>query len=202
MPALEQIILDPPSGDSPVDPTSWFPKPGSLELELGCGKGGFLLERAMVHPDRRFVGIEWANKIFLYAADRMARRGLENVRIMRTDARDFVMRFLPPCCLEALHVYHPDPWPKKRHHKRRLVQPDFADAAIRSLKPNAEWLLQTDHVEYFEQMRAVLCAASDLREIEWTESACRPRDGWIGTNYEIKYTREGRAIYRIAFRKL
>lgn len=200
--ALERIKVPAPNEGQIIDPRLWFDAPLPVELEIGCGKGGFLLHRARATPGVGFVGIEWANKIYEYAADRMARWGLSNVRILRTDARAFVMRHLAPACLSALHLYHPDPWPKKRHHKRRLVQDDFAAAAVRALLPGAEWLVQSDHQEYFDQIRAVLGRAVGLVEISWDEAQCKAAEDWSGTNFEVKYTREGRAIYRAAYRRI
>jgi tRNA (guanine-N7-)-methyltransferase len=198
---LEDIIVAPPEEGVIVDPMAWFETPGPFELEIGCGKGGFLLSRAMANPHIRMLGIEWANKFYQFAADRMARRGIKNVRLMRTDAKRFVMRHLPLACISVLHLYHPDPWPKKRHHKRRLVQADFVDVAVRAMVPSGHWLVQSDHAEYFEQMSSLLGARVDLEMVAWEESDGSPDDDWKGTNYEIKYAREGRAIYRCAFRK-
>ncbi len=201
MVSVNDIIVQPPESDVIVDPAEWFESAGDIELEIGCGKGGFLLQRAMAFPEKRLVGIEWANKYFKYAADRMARRGVENVRIMRTDAGNFVKNHLPPECLAGLHIYHPDPWPKKRHHKRRLFQPDFVDATVRALASGARWAIQTDHAEYFDEIQALVCPHPSLRQVEFHE----PGSGSDGenpqTNFEIKYTREGRAIYRLAVMK-
>ncbi|MBK8270635.1 MAG: tRNA (guanosine(46)-N7)-methyltransferase TrmB [Planctomycetes bacterium] len=172
-----------------------------IELEIGCGKGAFLLRQAQAHPQRNFLGIEWANKFYKFAADRMARWGLGNVRIMRTDAREFVMTRLAAECLSALHIYHPDPWPKKKHLRRRLIQPPFLDAAIRVLRPGARLALQTDHADYFEQMKLVTAARHDLIAVPFEDDEHGSVDGSIKTNFEIKYLREGRPIYRLAFRK-
>ena len=202
MPTMQDIIIEPPAADEVVDPMPWFDTPGPFELEIGCGKGGFLLSRARANPHLRLLGIEWANKFFKYAAERMARWGLTNVRLMRTDAKFFVMRNLPPACVTVLHLYHPDPWPKKRHHKRRLVQPDFVDAAIRVIAPGSRWLVQSDHAEYFEQIERLLGARPELAAIEWTQAEADPEPDWRGTNFEIKYAREGRTIHRAAFRRL
>jgi len=199
MTSVQDIIVDPPGDGALVDPVSWFDSPGPFELEIGCGKGGFLLNRARAAPQVRLLGIEWANKFFEYAADRMARWGLTNVRVMRTDAKIFVMRHLPASCVSVLHLYHPDPWPKKRHHKRRLVQPDFAEAVVRALEPGGRWLIQSDHAEYFDQMRQVAGARAELTERPWEELAVDAGTEWSGTNYEIKYTRDGRNIHRAAF---
>jgi tRNA (guanine-N7-)-methyltransferase len=100
-----------------------------------------------------------------------------------------------------LYLFHPDPWPKKRHHKRRLIQPPFVEAAIRSMKAGARLLIQTDHPEYFEQIRAVLARHEALHKIDWEQAGYMPDEDWGGTNYEIKYAREGRKIFRIAAQK-
>lgn len=198
---VEDIVVQPPEGDQVVDPMTWFASPGPFELEIGCGKGGFLLARARAAPQVRLLGIEWANKYFKSAADRMARWQLTNVRVMRTDARTFVLRNLPPDSVSVIHLYHPDPWPKKRHHKRRLVQRDFVTAAVRALRPHARWLIQSDHAEYFGQIQQLLAERTELVPIAPQEGACEVDSAWAGTNFEIKYTREGRPIYRAAYAK-
>ena len=196
---METIIVAPPDEGVVVDPMVWFCSPGPFELEIGSGKGGFLLSRAKADPRVRLLGIEWANRYFRYAADRMARWQATNVRVMRTDARTLVMHHLPPACISVLHLYHPDPWPKRRHHKRRLVQSDFVAAAVQALEPAGRWLLQSDHVEYFEQMARLLGERPELAEVSWDQACCPVDPEWGGTNYEIKYTREGRPIYRAAY---
>lgn len=197
----DQIIVPAPAVGEICDPLSWFDSPGPLELEIGCGKGRFLLHRARHRPDVRLLGIEWARKIFLYAADRMARWGVTNVRLIRTDASHFVMRQLPPACLTALHVYHPDPWPKKRHHKRRLFQAPFVEAAIRCTRPGGRWLIQTDHAEYFAWIRRLLDGWPELVERAFEDETFGPGSDWAGTNFEVKYMRAGRPIFRIAYEK-
>jgi tRNA (guanine-N7-)-methyltransferase len=132
----------------------------------------------------------------------MARWGMGHVRVMRTDAAQFVRVHLPPACLAALHVYHPDPWPKKRHHKRRLIQPEFVKAALRALAPGGRWALQTDHAEYFAWMQEVFAGFPELAPIDFADPAFGIVDAAVQTNYEIKYLREGRAMYRLAFRKV
>ncbi len=201
MPDIENIIVDSPQEGVLLEPAALFATPGPFELEIGCGKGGFLLARAKAHPEIRLLGIEWANKFFRFAADRMARWNLTNVRVMRTDAKVFVLRHLPPECIRTLHLYHPDPWPKKRHHKRRLVQADFVEAAVRALEPGGTWLVQSDHQEYFEQIVGLLGTHGQLGEVDWSTVAPEVSPDWQGTNFEIKYVREGRDIHRAAYRK-
>ena len=198
---FETIALLPESLPEVVEFAAVFGNDHPVELEIGCGKAGFLLRQAQAHPERNYLGIEWANEFYKFAADRMARWGLTNVRIMRTDARQFVIDRLPDACLSVLHVYHPDPWPKKRHHKRRLFNTRFVDAAIRVLAPGGRWSIQTDHAEYFETMQALTSGRVELSEAPFLDTdAGIPEEG-VATNFEIKYRKEGRVIYRLAYVK-
>ncbi len=193
---LEDILVDPPAPEVWLDFTAMFGGNAPVEMEIGTGKGGFLLNRARAYPDRHFFGVEWANKIILYAADRMKRWGVTNVRLMRTDARHLMLNHLPADSLSLLHIYHPDPWPKKRHHKRRMIQPDFIAAATCALIPGGRMAIQTDHAEYFQQIEEVLARASGLELVPFDVPEAGVVDGQVGTNFEIKYLREGRAIYQ------
>lgn len=191
-------MLPPPAPGQVLEFGAIFGPGVAVELEIGTGKGGFLLNRARALPERGFLGIEWANKICQYAADRMVRWGLGNVRIMRTDASHLVRHSIRPESLSMLHIYHPDPWPKKRHHKRRLIQPAFLAAAVTALEPGGRIAIQTDHSEYFEQIQLVLAGEPRLAQVPFNVPEAGVVDGQIGTNFEIKYLREGRSIYQTA----
>ena len=195
---LENVVVPPPGPGEKLDLHTLFGDDRPIEMEIGCGKGGFLLRRARALPDRRFFGVEWANSFYRYAADRMVRWQVPNVRLMRTDARHLVIHHLPPGCLAILHIYHPDPWPKKRHHKRRLIQPPFVAAAADALVPGGRIAIQTDHADYFEQIRGALRSEPHLAEVPFDIPETGVVEGRVETNYEIKYLREGRAIYQIA----
>jgi tRNA (guanine-N7-)-methyltransferase len=149
----------------------------------------------------RLLGIEWANKFYRHAADRMARWKLTNVRVMRTEARQFVVRNLPAACVSVLHLYHPDPWPKRKHHKRRLVDAAFVEAVAKTLIPGGRWRIQTDHLEYFEVIVRLVNDQPLLAKSLWEGDGAAFAEEWPGTNFEIKYSREGRAIHRAAFQK-
>lgn len=202
MPSLADITLDPAALGARIDFAAIFGNDRPVELEIGCGKGGFLLRQAKAHPERNYLGIEWANQFYKFAADRMARWGMTHVRVMRTDAKEFVLRHVPPGSLRAIHIYHPDPWPKKRHRKRRLITPDFALAAARALAADGRLAVQTDHAEYFQQIETVLRGCPLLAAAPFDD----PEFGTIGerteTNYEIKYLRAGREIHRMAMRRV
>ena len=192
---VEDIQLAPPAVEELLDFPAIFGNEHPVELEIGSGKGGFLLEQARARPQVNFLGVEWANKYYRYAADRMRRWGVSNVRLMRTDARNLVIHHLPEACLAAVHAYHPDPWPKKRHRKRRLFQPDFVDALGRAMRTRARLHVQSDHAEYLalivELLRDCPALGLDCQAKEGTPTA----NGTPGTNFEIKYRREGRDIY-------
>lgn len=194
------LVLEPP----PVGIVSWraiFGNDQPVEMEIGTGKAAFLLRRARAHPEINFLGIEWANEFYRFAADRMARWGVTNVRMLRVDAARFVREQCPRESLAALHVFHPDPWPKRRHWKRRLFQPAFVEAAAACLRRGGRLAVQTDHAEYFEVIAGLLRGCEALVEVPFDDPQFGIESARVATNFEIKYLREGRSIYQIAMRK-
>jgi len=175
-----------------------FGNDNPVEVEIGTGKGGFLLDRARAHPERNFLGIEWANRYFRFAADRLRRWNVSNVRMARVDADHFFRVLCPRDSVSALHVYHPDPWPKKRHHKRRLFKPVFVDAAVACLVEGGRLAVQTDHAEYYHVIRQLLLGHPELAETNFDDPQFVADSGRIASNFELKYAREGRQIYRLA----
>jgi len=127
---------------------AWFPAPHQpLEIEIGSGKGSFLLGQAQSQPGVNHLGIEYAREFFVYAADRVRRRGLTNVRMLCTDAVEFVRWRVPSASVRIIHLYYSDPWPKKKHHKNRVIQDSFLEQAHRILTPEGELRIVTDHDE-------------------------------------------------------
>jgi len=184
-----------------IDWAELFGNRNPVEVEIGTGKAGFLLSRARAHPERNFLGIEWAGRYFRFAADRLRRWQVTNARMLRTDAAHFMRVLCPPDSISVLHVYHPDPWPKKRHHKRRLFQQPFVDAAVACLVPGGRWAVQTDHAEYFQLIRELLLGHPELEEVPFDDPAVGVEAGRVATNFEIKYARQGRPIHRLAVRR-
>ena len=155
-----------------------------------------------MYPDVDFLGIEWASKYYRHAVDRLGRWGLTNVRIIRADAAAFLRDHVPADSVGGFHIYFPDPWPKKRHHKRRFVQKDNVAMLIERLKPGGTIQLATDHEGYFEQMQEVTSAfRRELEEIAFVRPAGATEGERTGTNYERKYIRDRRTIRVLAFRK-
>ncbi len=176
-------------GDPVLDFEYLFGNANDVEVELGIGKGRFLIDAAQCNENTNYFGVEWASKYLRIAHQRCLRRQLRNVRLARADAREFVEFFLPADSIKAYHIYFPDPWPKNRHHKRRLINSEFIAEIERTLIPGGRLWMATDHVEYFEVMLEVLGKFPRLRavEAEW--------EG-VPTNYEEKYQARGMVINR------
>ena len=143
-----------------------FPKPQPLEVELGCGDASFLVEYARRHPERNFIGVE---RLLgrIRKLDRKGRRaGLTNLRGVRIESSYFLQHLLPPHSALALHVYFPDPWPKKRHHKYRFINERFPEIARAALTPGGAVYLRTDDEDYFNQMTEVFRANAEFQKME------------------------------------
>ena len=197
------VSLKPEELESRTDFVQIFGRRGPVHIEIGCGKGTFLLKQAGVQPDDNFLGIEWARKYYRYAVDRIGRWDLKNVRIIRADAAVFLADFVPDNSVDFFHIYFPDPWPKKRHHKRRFLCPANLKNLLRCLKTGGQIRIATDHAEYFEQIKTVLAARSDiLKEVEFLHAAGAEVGEWVGTNFERKYLEDQRQINTIAVKKI
>jgi tRNA (guanine-N7-)-methyltransferase len=188
--------------DDKIDFIRVFGRPAPVHIEIGCGKGTFLLNQGRARPDADFLGVERANKYYRYAVDRIGRWGLTNVRIIRTDAVAFLAEVVPPGSVDCFHIYFPDPWPKKRHHKRRFFNAGNLDLLLRVLKQAGSIRVATDHAEYFEVIAALVEASADrLKRIDFLAGAGAGVGEWVGTNFERKYLRENRPIYPLAAEK-
>ena len=171
-----------------------FGRPAPLVVEVGFGNGAALAELAKTHPDWNCVGVDVYRPGFGALMLACERDGIDNVRIADTEARRFLHR-LEPGCLHRLHVFFPDPWPKKRHHKRRLVDADFATVAARCLESRGTLALATDWPPYAEQMRDVLAAEPGLK------GGPSPRATRSMTPFEAKGLAGGRQVVDLEYRR-
>ena len=197
------VAIDPKNITGKVDFADIFGRSASLHIEVGSGKGTFLVNQAKSQPEVNFIGIEWASRYYRFAVDRIGRWNLTNVRIIRIDAAFFLAEYVCDSVVDCFHIYFPDPWPKKRHHKRRFFNVANTSQLIRCLKPNGEIRVATDYAEYFRQIKDVLTSRADiLYEIDFLPTAGAQLGEWVGTNFERKYLRENRPVFTIAVRKI
>jgi len=204
-----------------LDPRAWFAHPDRpLEIEIGSGKGTFLVQQGERSPETNYLGIEWAGEFWAYAADRVRRRGLTNIRLLRTDATEFLAWRCPDSVARVVHLYFSDPWPKKKHHKKRVVRDEVLAQIWRVLMPGGELRIVTDHDEYWSWMRAHFdrwtalqppeALASALGEMPagpaFVEAPFQTPDSadageLVGTNFERKFRVEGRSFHAEVLRK-
>lgn len=182
----------------PLDWAVLFGNANPVELEIGMGKGTFLNDQAVSRKDTNFFGIEWANWFWRYASDRMRRNRCDNARTIRAEASFFLTEFVPADSISVLHIYFPDPWPKARHNRRRLIQPKFVPLIHRVLKPGGELRVVTDHKGYWEENIAPTVKASGLTLTDYRPPGSAHEGEFVGTNFERKYIKEGRPFYAIA----
>ncbi len=185
--------------DFPTAPLSWpalFGDDRPVELEIGPGKGLFLINAARRRPSHHFLGVEISRKYARKAAERVAKSGLSNVRVIPGDARRLLRDLVPPASLAAVHVYFPDPWWKKRHKKRRVFTDEFVREVARVLVPGGDFWIATDVEDYFREMGSILDAHPEFAPLPPPEPNTPEHDLDYLTNFERKYRIEGRPIYR------
>lgn len=194
-PAATSLIYRPPSWVERLSLAQMFAQVQPLEVELGSGDGSFLAQWAAAYPDRNFLGVE---RLLgrLRKLDRKAQRaGLANVQLMRIEAAYFLEFLLPPLSVRALHVYFPDPWPKRKHRRHRLVNERFTELAARVLTPQGVVYLRTDDADYFTQMREVFAADQRFRLVETPDALAS-----VFTDFERDFQARGVATLRAAYR--
>src|SRR5438128_8038356 len=138
-----------------LEPAKWFPHSQPLEVELGSGDGTFIAQYAQRRPDHNFLAVERLLGRLRKIDRKGLRAGLANLRLVRIEASYLLEYLLPPESVHALHVYFPDPWPKRKHRKNRLINPRFTELAAQALAPGGAVYLRTDDQDYFSQMTAV-----------------------------------------------
>ncbi len=178
-------------GDEPIDFSAAFGRAAPVAVEIGFGNGDALARQAAAHPENDYLGIEVHRPGVGRLLARLEAEGLTNVRVACADAKELLARNVPDGSLAAVYVLFPDPWPKKRHHKRRLVQPEFVQLVRRKLKTGGVLHFATDWPAYAEHMEAVLRAAEGFAE---STAAARP-----DTKYEARGRRLGHPVRDLAY---
>jgi tRNA (guanine-N7-)-methyltransferase len=186
----------------PIDWRALFGNANPVEIEVGTGKGLFLLHAATERSDTNFLGIEIVRKYQLYAATRYAIRNLPNVKTACADAKVVLRDFVPVGSVAAVHVYFPDPWWKKRHRKRRVFTPEFAADAARAIRIGGRLLVASDVEEYFGAMSAIVRAMPAFRELpEELERAAPQTEMGYATNFERKARAAGTSVWRAVYER-
>lgn len=176
-----------------------FPDPSRpLEVELGSGDGTFFLHMAREHPERDFLGLERMLGRVEKTLRKIAQAGLQNAKVLRLESGYSTGWLLPTASVSRLHLLCPDPWPKKKHAARRLVnQEEFLNGLTRVLKPGGEFLLKTDDAVYFEDALASLGNRPEFERLDWSADAFF----YPTTDFEAHWLAMGRDIHRARWRK-
>lgn len=186
------------------DPQGWFARVAPLVLEIGSGTGESTAALAAAAPEVDHLAVEVFEPGLAQLLMRVDAAGLTNLRLLRGDAVELLDAVLAPGSLTGIRIFFPDPWPKRRHRKRRLVQPEFVALAASRLCPGATLHLATDWDDYATQMRAV-CAAEPLLENTAADQpgGWTPRPGWRPvTRFEERARVEGRDVRDLLYRRV
>lgn len=191
-PLASRLALEP----SPRDLAQAFIRRAPLQIDLGCGDGAFLVELARRHPEQNFLGIERLLRRSSSACRRAERAEIENVRILRAEIEPTLKENLAPESVHCFHILFPDPWPKRRHHHRRLFQTGFLKTVHRGLVAGGEVRFRTDDATYFEHAGQVAIASPEFERLEWTIPPDYPR-----TAFERRFLSRDLPIFSLRLRK-
>ena len=186
---------------APETPAAWFGNDHPVILEIGFGNGGATWRMARDHPEQNFLGVEVHRPGIGHLLLALQREGLDNVRLACADAVEWLRCRIEPASLDGVRIYFPDPWPKKRHHKRRMIQPEFIELLASRMKTGAILHLATDWAPYAEHMLEVMRGAPGFENLSASGGAC-PRPEWRPrTKYERRGERLGHPVTDLVFRR-
>ena len=192
------IELIPETHVAPLDLLAIFGRAAPLQVDLGCGDGSFLCELASRYPEKNFLGIE--RLVGRVAKACLKASTLENIRVLNVESSYTVRYLLPETSVETFYLLFPDPWPKRRHQRRRIVKRDFLDAIHRALADDGFFRIATDQLDYFEQIRGLVESYSSFAVVDANASPARTDLPF--TNFERRFRGLGAPIYRLALRKI
>jgi tRNA (guanine-N7-)-methyltransferase len=192
MSAAARVLVECAGPFFTIEPRQLFARAAPLEIEIGAGRGDFILERAEATPERNFLAVELAATIAQLMAVRAGRSGLDNLKVVRMDARTLVNMMLPEASVDAFHIYFPDPWPKERHIKHRLFTHWFAASLKRRLRAHAPLFVATDVADYAHDIFRLLGECGFTR----TEIAV---PGAETTGFARRFRAAAKPIYAGAF---
>ena len=181
--------------------SEYFGNTHPVEMEIGCGKGKFLVARAIENPGINFLGIDRVSKFMNIGKTRAQKRALPNIRFLRAEARAFLTEAIAAVSVSLFHIYFPDPWPKRRHQARRVFTPELLVLLHARLLPGGLIEVATDDSDYFAAMKKTIAATAHLWENVRESLNERILDGMNKTNYELKWAAQGRSLYYAELKK-
>jgi tRNA (guanine-N7-)-methyltransferase len=190
------------AGEGLLDLDAIFGRRAPRILEIGFGNGESLAEIAHNHPENDYLGIEVHRPGVGHLLMKIEELGLTNLRVMSDDAVEILEQQIPDIALDALYLFFPDPWHKKKHHKRRQVQPAWAELVRRKLKVGGRLHMATDWENYAEQMRDVLNAAAGFRNTSPGNDYVTKPDYRPETKFERRGLRLGHGVWDLLFEKI
>ncbi len=194
---MESRILQLSSYLYPFKTEELFSKSLPLEIEIGCGNGSFLINYAQKHPDLNLIGVERLLGRVRKVDRKAGRAESTNIRLLRLDAYYLLKYLIPDESIQAIHIYFPDPWPKRKHLKKRLIQEGFPLLCTRILETGGTVHLRTDHEHYFRQMEEVFTSENSIFVRTDTPKAILE----LETEFEVGFKRQGCTTYATAFQK-
>ena len=195
-PSIPSFLFQPDDWLKTLPIESLFPTSFPIEADIGCGKGRFLLARARATPHVNYLGIDRMLRRIRKLDRKIARASLSNIRLIRVEASYAVRYLLSPCSLSAAYIFFPDPWPKRRHLRHRLLTPDFVNYLHATLVPGGEVHLKTDHLDYLSSAEKAFCADGRYEPIpapDFTDEEL--------TDFELEFRNQGLTIGRCSFRR-
>ena len=177
-----------------------FGNPHPVEIDIGCGKGKFLLSRAEQEPGVNFLGVDRLAKWMKIGERRSWKRNLPNLKFMKVEVRE-LLEALRPGCVKTFHLYFPDPWPKRRHHKRRLVTSVFLTALFERLQPGGRIEIATDDRDYFQSIQKEIQKMDSVWEFVRESANERISFAGLSTHYESKYRAAGKDLFYLELKK-
>lgn len=179
----------------PFSLSDLFGNNNPVEMEIGAGRGDFLTGYCEAHPDINLLAVERKLNYLKRGITKTRLRDLHNVRFLNVEVQHFVAEYLPDDSLQAVHIYFPDPWPKKRHLKRRIVQTQFVEMLARRIQLGGGLHLRTDHAHYFEHMMEVMGTQSHFIPVETSPAVSVHKTG-----FEARFVAQGLPIYYASYR--
>ena len=202
---LESIAEENPHYLDPEEYPGWrehFGNDRPITLEIGFGNGNFLLDMAVRFPEYNYVGMDFYHKGIRRLFTRLQRLGLENIRVAYGDAKEKVPFLFQEGELAEIYINFPDPWPKKRHHKRRLIKPHTVACFREKLAPEGRLRLATDYEPYAMEMLEILNQDSGLRNLHPAPGFTNLREDIPRTKYEKNFLNQGKTIYYLDYVKV